>query len=136
MKVDVDVLGFQSLTVLLVCVDVKNHLKKKKKNQKYELLLLLVLPLQRPTPKMTLIRPSGDVIANVPQGTPTLADEIKEVTGEVTVQCRDTGVYHCDVNNGVGSTQPRNVTIVVQCKSVCHTILITSLTISILCLII
>ena len=83
----------------------------------------------RPTPKMTLIRPSGDVIANVPQGTPSIADEIKEVTGEVTVQCRDTGVYHCDVNNGVGSTQRRNVTIFVQCKFDRRTILITSLTI-------
>ena len=70
----------------------------------------------RPTPKMTLIRPSGDVIANVPQGSPSLADEIKEATSEVTVQCRDTGVYHCDVNNGVGSTQRRYVTIFVQCK--------------------
>ena len=86
----------------------------------------------RPTPQMTLIRPSGDVIANVPQGTPSLADEIKEVTGELTVQCRDMGVYHCDVNNGVGSTQRRNVTIFVQCKFVCHTVMITPLTISIL----
>ena len=70
----------------------------------------------RPTPKMTLMRPNGEVIANVPQGNPSVADEIKEVTDVVMVQCHDTGVYNCDVNNGVGSTQRRNVTIFVQCK--------------------
>ena len=70
----------------------------------------------RPTPKMTLIRANSDVIASVPQGSPSLSDERKTVTGSVTVQCRDTGAYWCDVNNGVGSIQRRNVTILVQCK--------------------
>ena len=74
----------------------------------------------RPTPKMDLTRPSGDVIASVSQGTPLFAEEIKEVTGDITVQCRDTGVYSCDVNNGVGSIQQQHVTIFVQCKFVCH----------------
>ena len=31
MKVELDVLGYPSLTVLMVSVDVKRHLKKKKK---------------------------------------------------------------------------------------------------------
>ena len=74
----------------------------------------------RPTPKMDLTRPSGDVIASVSQGTPSLAEEIKEVTGDITVQCRDTGVYSCDVNNGEGNKQRRDVTIFVQCKFIVH----------------
>ncbi|XP_070182505.1 basal cell adhesion molecule-like isoform X2 [Littorina saxatilis] len=70
----------------------------------------------RPSPEMTLSSATKDAIGHIPQGTPSLQDNVTAVTGSVTAQCRDTGIYTCEASNGVGEKQTRRVTVFVRCK--------------------
>ncbi|XP_070182836.1 opioid-binding protein/cell adhesion molecule homolog, partial [Littorina saxatilis] len=67
----------------------------------------------RPSPEMTLSSATKDAIGHIP---PSLQDKVTEVTGSVTAQCRDTGIYTCEASNGVGEKQTRRVTVFVRCK--------------------